>query len=316
MAISEAAVSDPVVALRGVSKSFDERVAVDRLDLEVAPGICLGLLGPNGAGKTTTIRMIYGVTRPDAGSVRVFGLNVAEATRQIRSRLGVTMQESVAVEELSTRDNLRVFARYHQLDAQRCKERMQAVIELFELQSYIDVPMHQLSGGVRRRLALATSLLSDPELWILDEPTTGLDPAVRLSLWSGIRRLRDQGRTILLTTHYMDEAERLCDEVVILNEGRAICRGTPGQLIAELLSPEAVELDCSPAEEAQLTAGLEISQRIRSGQRLILFTADATPLVQRIHAFDGGERRRHTARPANLEDVFLHVTGTSLERPE
>jgi lipooligosaccharide transport system ATP-binding protein len=270
------------------------------------------LLGPNGAGKTTALRMLYGVARPDAGRIEVFGIDVTRDPRAVRRRLGVTLQENVQIESLSPRDNLKIFARHHLLREPQRSRRVEELLDYLELRSHADVPVIALSGGYRRRLAIAMSLIHDPELLVLDEPTTGLDPAVRLALWSRIRELRTRGRSVLLTTHYMDEAERLCDRVLILSEGQAICEGAPRALIDEHLSREALELDCTPEEEARLFAGT--GQHLRSGQRLVLYADSVAPLIERVRRGDGGDLRPLIVRPTNLEDVFLAVTGTRLER--
>jgi lipooligosaccharide transport system ATP-binding protein len=307
-----AAPDAPVISLRGVSKRFGPRRAVDGLDLDVPPGICFGLLGPNGAGKTTTLRMIYGVTPPSAGSIHVFGLEVSRNPRAVRARLGVTLQENVQIESLSPEDNLRIFGRYHLLREPQLGQRVEELLDFLELRSHQGVPVVALSGGFQRRLAIAMALMNEPELLVLDEPTTGLDPAVRLALWSRVRALRAAGTSVLLTTHYMDEAERLCDRVAIMSEGRAVAEGSPSELIARHVAPDAVELDCSPEEKARMLAGARW-QRLRSGGRLVVYTTDGTQVVERIHRHDGGDRRPLVVRPANLEDVFLAATGTALE---
>jgi lipooligosaccharide transport system ATP-binding protein len=303
-----------VVEARGLGKRFGERRAVADLDLDVPRGQCLGLLGPNGAGKTTTLRMIYGVTRPDAGSIRVFGIDVASDARAVRRRLGVTLQDNVMIDTLTPRENLRVFGRFHGLRAAALEARIGEVLDFLDLGSHADALARNLSGGFRRRLAVAMSLINRPELLILDEPTTGLDPAVRHALWSRFRALGAGGTTVLLTTHYMDEAERLCDRVVIMADGRALRAGAPGELIAATLEPEAIELDCPETEEAALLGAFaDGTKKLRVGNRLMVFTADAGPLLARIRDHDGGERRPVIVRPANLEDVFLSITGTGLE---
>jgi lipooligosaccharide transport system ATP-binding protein len=276
--------------------------------------VCFGLLGPNGAGKTTTLRMIYGVTRATSGSIRVFGMEIDRNLRAVRSRLGVTMQQNVLIEVLSPRENLRVFGRYHLLGEPELSRRAEELLDFLELRSHADVPVRQLSGGFQRRLAIALSLMNRPELLILDEPTTGLDPAVRLALWSRIRELRATGTTVLITTHYMDEAQRLCDRVAIMCVGKVISEGAPADLIATRLAPEAVELDCTPDEEGSLLDGIAPStRRLRVGQRLMLYLDNPTQLIERIRQHDRGDRRPIIVRPTNLEDVFLSLTGTRLE---
>ena len=301
-----------IVQLRSVSKKFGSRLAVNALDLSVPPGVCFGLLGPNGAGKTTTLRMVYGVTRPTAGTIEVFGLDLKQNLRAVRARLGVTLQQNVFIEALTPVENLRVFGRYHLLREPELSKRIAEVIEFLELGSHATMPVKQLSGGFQRRLAIALSLMNQPELLIMDEPTTGLDPAVRLALWSRIRELRAQGATVLLTTHYMDEAQRLCDRVAIVSDGRIVDEGAPADLIAAHLAPEAVELDCTPQEEAALTDGAQsAARRLRVGRRVTFYLDDAAPLVERVRAAD--HHRPLVVRPTNLEDVFLALTGTSLE---
>jgi lipooligosaccharide transport system ATP-binding protein len=309
----------PVVECRGVSKRFGERRAVDGVDLEVPAGQCFGLLGPNGAGKTTTLRMIYGVTAPSAGSVRVFGLDVTKHPREVRARLGVTLQENALIEALSPVENLRVFGRYHRLSGAALEQRIAELLDFLELRSHAEVRVAALSGGFKRRLAVALSLLNRPELIVLDEPTTGLDPAVRLALWQRVRELRAAGSTVLLTTHYMDEAERLCDRLVIMAHGRVAADGSPAGLIREKLAREVLELELSPADEAQLRGELDGVRRLRSGSRLLLYVDDAAALLAAVRGRLGGPAAAHASaivRPANLEDVFLGLTGTSLEDPE
>jgi lipooligosaccharide transport system ATP-binding protein len=308
-----AAPAGQVVEARGVSKQFGERLAVDQLDLDVPARVCFGLLGPNGAGKTTTLRMIYGVTRATSGSIRVFGMDIARHTRAVRSRLGVTLQQNVLIEALSPKENLLVFGRYHLLTEPELSRRAEELIDFLELRSHANVPVRQLSGGFQRRLALALSLVNGPELLILDEPTTGLDPAVRLALWSRVRELRSAGTTVLLTTHYMDEAQRLCDLVAIVCAGKVIAAGAPAALIAQRLAPEAVEFDCTPEEEAALLDGASSGRRVRAGRRLMLYLDRATDLIEHVRRRDQGDRRPIVVRPTNLEDVYLSLTGTSLE---
>jgi lipooligosaccharide transport system ATP-binding protein len=303
-----------VVSARELSKRFGERNAVDRLDLTVAPGVCYGLLGPNGAGKTTTLRMIYGVTRPSAGSVHVFGLDIASHRRAVRARLGVTLQENVLVDALTPVENLKVFGRYHLIREPELSRRTEEMIEFLSLGSHRSVPVRNLSGGFQRRLAIAMSLMNRPELLVLDEPTTGLDPAVRLALWSRVRELRATGTTVLITTHYMDEAERLCDRVGIVSAGRMIAEGSPRELIERTLAPETLEIDCKEEEEGRLLDGVfPPPHRLRAGGRLIFHLDDAAALAERVRTREPGQRRLLVVRPTTLEDVFLALTGASLE---
>jgi lipooligosaccharide transport system ATP-binding protein len=311
--MSKQASSAPVVEARGISKKFGDRFAVDDLDLDVPAQVCFGLLGPNGAGKTTTLRMIYGVTRATSGTIRVFGMDIGRHVRAVRSRLGVTLQQNALIEALSPKENLLVFGRYHLLREPELSRRTEELIDFLELRSHAHVPVRQLSGGFQRRLAIALSLVNGPELLILDEPTTGLDPAVRLALWSRVRELRAEGTTVLITTHYMDEAQRLCDQVAIVSAGKVIATGAPAELITTRLAPETVEFDCTPNEEAALLDGVASGRRLRVGRRLMLYLDDTTDLIDQIRRHDEGDRRSIIVRPTNLEDVYLSFTGTSLE---
>jgi len=300
----------PIVETIGVTKTFAGKDAVSNLDLSVPAGICFGLLGPNGAGKTTTLRMVYGVSQPSRGTVRVFGMDVGRETRAVRARLGVTLQDNVMAENLSPRDNLHIFGRYHLIPKDILTRRVDELLDFLELNSHADMQVIKLSGGFKRRLAVAMSLINEPELLILDEPTTGLDPAVRHALWAKVRSLKADGKTILLTTHYMDEAERLCDQVMIIVDGKAIRQGAPKDLIERELHPEAIEFDCSVEEERALLADGQL--KLRTGNRLMVYAEDATPVLDAVHKLDGGDRRPVIVRPTNLEDVFLSVTGMQL----
>jgi len=303
-----------IVRAAAVSKQFGTRFAVRDLDLEVHAGTCFGLLGPNGAGKTTTLRMIYGVTAPSAGTIEVFGIDIARDSRAVRARLGVTLQENVMIDELSPIDNLRVFGRYHLMREPQLSRRAEELLDFLELRSHRTIPVAHLSGGFKRRLAIALSLMNEPELLILDEPTTGLDPAVRLALWGKIRDLRAAGTTVLLTTHYMDEAQRLCDRIAVMAEGRMLTEGAPMELIAEHLGVETIEVVCPPGDEAALLAGFAPAlQTLRAGGRLMLYTGDGERLAHHLRQRPGHERLQLVLRPTNLEDLFLHLTGTSLE---
>ena len=304
----------PVVSMQGVSKRYGQRMAVDGLDLDVPAGQCFGLLGPNGAGKTTTLRMIYGAAQPSTGTVAVFGLEVARQARAVRARLGVTLQDNVLIETATARENLRIFGRHYLLDAETIARRIDTVVEFLQLGPHADMIVRRLSGGFKRRLAIALSLMNMPELLILDEPTTGLDPNVRQGLWSRIRALGAAGTTVLITTHYMDEAERLCDRVVIMARGRAIADDAPAALIGAHLAREAIEFDCDEAEGQRfLSSFAGAVPHLRTGNRLMAFADDAGRLQDALRALDGGDRRPIVLRPANLEDVFLSLSGTRLD---
>ncbi len=303
-----------IVRLEAVSKRFAERTVVDDVTLAIPAGTCFGLLGPNGAGKTTTLRMVYGTTEPSAGRVEVFGIDVNRDPRAVRSRLGVTLQDNVLIEALDPIDNLRIFGHYHLLREPELSDRIEYLIDFLELRSHAKVPVRNLSGGFQRRLAIALSLMNSPELLILDEPTTGLDPAVRMALWSKVRDLRASGTTILLTTHYMDEAQRLCDRVAVMSGGRIVADGSPVMLIAEHLQRHAIEIDCSADGERVLIAKLPPpTETIRAGGRLVIYADDAVAIHAILDAAGVDDERTRTIRPTNLEDLFLHLTGASLE---
>ncbi len=301
-----------IVRCEQVSKRFGAKLAVDGLDLAVEKGQCFGLLGPNGAGKTTALKMIYGVTPPSAGRVLVFDQDITTHTREIRARLGVTLQENALIEVLSPVENLRVFGRYHLIPADAIEDRIEGLLDFLDLRSHAHLPVKALSGGFQRRLAIALSLMNGPELLILDEPTTGLDPAVRLALWNRVRELRRAGTTVLLTTHYMEEAERLCDDLVVMDQGKVVARGAPSELIRDVLAPEALEVELPPGRHVAVLERLSGVRALRSGAHLMLYAKDATALLEAVRRAEP-EAQLVAIRPTNLEDVFLALTGTKLE---
>jgi lipooligosaccharide transport system ATP-binding protein len=301
-----------VVRCEQVTKRFGAKLAVDALELAVAKGQCFGLLGPNGAGKTTALKMIYGVARPSAGRVLVFDQDITTHAREIRARLGVTLQENALIEVLSPVENLRVFGRYHLLPHDVIEDRIESLLDFLDLRSHAHLPVKALSGGFQRRLAIALSLMNGPELLILDEPTTGLDPAVRLALWNRVRELRRAGTTVLLTTHYMDEAERLCDELAVLDQGRLVAQGAPAALVRDVLAPETLEIELPPGRHATVLSRLTGVRALRSGAHLMLYAKDATALLEAVRRAEP-EAQLVAVRPTNLEDVFLALTGTKLE---
>ena len=307
-----------LIHAQGITKRYGDRVAVDDLSLTIPRGCCFGVLGPNGAGKTTTLRMLYGATLPDAGAIEVFGLNVATHAREICGRLGVTLQDNVLIEALTPRENLRVFGRYHLIREPQLSQRIDYLIDFLELSSHAAAPVDTLSGGFQRRLAIALSLMNHPEILILDEPTTGLDPAVRMALWSKIRELRNGGTTVVITTHYMDEAQRLCDQIAVMASGRMIAQGAPTELIESTLAVDTVEIDIAAEDQNKILQRLPTKTKsetksMHAGGRMMLYTNNAREVLEVINDSGLLDGKRPTLRPTNLEDLFLYLTGTHLE---
>lgn len=304
---------DSVVLGQGLTKRYGKLVAVDQVDLEVHAGEVFGLLGPNGAGKSTTMRMIHRVTSLSAGRLEVFGLQAGRQDRAIKSRLGVVPQMDNLDEELSVLDNLLVYARFFGLDRALARRRADELLEFMELSEKARGRIRELSGGMKRRLTLARGLMNDPEMLVLDEPTTGLDPQVRLLLWDKLSELRARGVTLLLSTHYMDEAERLCDRLVILDHGTIIAQGAPRDLVSEHVSPQVIEARLEegalePLREAAEKLGVELLPAVK---RVSLFVQDGRRTLEQLEAM-GLFLNGAYVRPGNLEDLFLKLTGRSL----
>jgi lipooligosaccharide transport system ATP-binding protein len=293
------------IELRGVRKRFGEIVAVDGLDLVLAPGICLGLLGPNGAGKSTTMRMLTAQTRPDEGSIRVLGFTLPAESKQARMAMGVVPQLDNLDVELTCRQILTVFARLYRVPRAERPAAVDRALAIANLQPRADTIVRELSGGMRRRLLVARGLIHRPRLVLLDEPTVGLDPQVRQELWSLIDGLRADGVTVLMSTHYIEEAERLADTVAVMSAGRIIARGTPAELIARHAGSEVLEVYGPPHELVELEARASASgwQHRRSGPALALLGAEGLD----------GEAPEGVRRPANLEDAFVALTGQEIE---
>ncbi len=307
------------VIARGLRKQFGDFTAVDGIDLDIPAGVCFGLLGPNGAGKTTTIRMMQGVSPLSAGSLQVLGMDVVSQTKAVKARLGVVPQEDNLDPDFTVRDNLLIYARFFGIDAARAAARADELLAFLNLTDKADGRIDELSGGMKRRLIVARALINDPDLLVLDEPTTGLDPQARHSLWETIRRLRRQGKTILLTTHYMDEAEMLCDELVIIDQGRIHEQGRPKELIAKHCGKEAAEFvvddragdpDHVAAILDDVAARLDGHKHERLGDRIIAYGDDLAALQERIHS--ECDITEASVRRAGLEDVFLRLTGRAL----
>jgi lipooligosaccharide transport system ATP-binding protein len=303
----------PVIEAVDLVKRYGEIEAVSGVTFTVDEGRFYGLLGPNGAGKTTTMRMIYQVTPPSSGSLRVFGLSSGRAARAIKEQMGVVPQIDNLDEELSVEDNLRIYARFNGISGREAESRASEMLEFAELSARRKAQVRQLSGGMKRRLTLARGLMNAPRLLILDEPTTGLDPQVRLSIWEKLDALRSRGITLLMSTHYMDEAERLCDELLIMDHGRIIARGAPRDLIRSNLPAYVVEarVDARAGEALARFAERNGAELVRSGERASLFVSDGTAAVEALQRDElAGDRA--FVRPSNLEDVFLKLTGRSL----
>lgn len=303
----------PVVEARGLTKAYGPLRAVDDVRFSVFKGEVVGMLGPNGAGKTTAMRMVYQVTPPSDGELRVFGLRTGRDARRIKARLGVVPQLDNLDEDLKVIDNLRIHGRFHGLGQGLANRRADELLAFAELESKRSARIAELSGGMKRRLTLARGLVSDPDLVVLDEPTTGLDPQVRLTLWDKLGELRERGATLMMSTHYMDEAERLCDRLLIMDRGRIEAAGAPRQLIARHLKPHVVEArlvgrDDAPFRRLAERSGAELE---RSGERISLFVDDGREALTRL-LDDGVDPERTFVRPSNLEDLFLRLTGRAL----
>ncbi|MCZ6544174.1 MAG: ABC transporter ATP-binding protein [Chloroflexi bacterium] len=305
----------PIIEAHQLRKTYGDLHAVKDIDFHVDPGEFFGMLGPNGAGKTTAIRMISCVTPPTAGKLHVDGLDVEHDDRQIKARLGVVPQDDNLDEDLTVRRNLEVYARYYDIPRAIARTRIDEGLELMQLSEKSNERIHALSGGMKRRLIVARALVNEPRILVLDEPTTGLDPQARHLVWRKLRLLRERGVTILLTTHYMDEAQQLCDRLVIMDHGIILDQGRPRDLIAKHVGSDVLELHLNTEEQRAVAADLELA--LAAGARLeqiedVTYVYDlpadqAQAVESRI-----GDPYRVQYRRANLEDVFLTLTGRIL----
>ena len=303
--------SDTAVRCRGLVKRYADVVAVDGLNLEVRRGECFGLLGPNGAGKTTTLEILEGLTRPNAGEIEVLGRTWTDAEDELRERLGVALQETQLTEKLTVEETVRLFASFYR----EPRDPGEVIAELSLTEKHA-ARVGKLSGGQKQRLAVACALVGDPEMLFLDEPTTGLDPQSRLELWGQVERFRGRGRTVLLTTHAMEEAERLCDRVAIVDHGKVIALGTPEELIGSLNAPNVVELATEPELDPALLDRLPgVAERHRRGPTWALVVRSLPESVPALLAAveAAGVRLVHlSTHRATLEDVFVSLTGREL----
>ena len=291
-------------------KSFGDTEVVAGLSFELRRGECFGLLGPNGAGKTTTLRCCLGLTAPDQGSITLVGEPVPERAREARMKVGVVPQFDNLDPDFTVAENLRVYARYFGVGDAAIRARTAALLDFAGLPGKEDANIRHLSGGMKRRLTLVRSLVNDPELLVLDEPTTGLDPQARHLIWERLKRLLAEGKTILLTTHFMDEAERLCDRIAVMDAGKIIAIGSPRELIATHIEPQVVEIFGEDAAGWASEHAAGLSERFEvSGETAFCYVHDAKPLLAHLDAQSG---LRYLHRPANLEDVFLKLTGREM----
>ena len=302
-----------LVTAQGLTKNFGAFCAVDGIDFVVARGQSFGFLGPNGAGKTSTMRMVSAVSTPTAGHLSIFGLDPRTDGPVIRSRLGVVPQEDTLELELTVLDNLVMFGRYFDLPWKVIRERAAELLEFTQLSERAKDKCDNLSGGMKRRLTIARSLLNQPELLVLDEPTTGLDPQARHLLWERLYRLKSQGVTLIITTHYMDEAEQLCDRLVVMDHGHIVAEGAPRDLIEQHSTREVLELRFGIGESEQHVDALSpLADRVEVlPDRLLLYVHDGDDVLRAVHGL-GLAPTSALVRRSTLEDVFLHLTGRTL----
>ena len=308
--------ASPLFEVRHLSKRYGETTVVNDVSFSMAPGECLGVIGPNGAGKTTTIRMCLGLSAPDGGSIHYQPagggplLQMPRDALAIKAEIGVVTQFDSLDPDFTCLENLRVFGRYFGLAPRVMDERAPQLLEFAALTHKAHAKPGELSGGMKRRLSLARALVNAPRLLLLDEPTTGLDPQARHLMWERLQQLLQQGKSILLTTHFMDEAERLCDRLLVIDHGRKIAEGTPRELIAAHLEPDVVEVYGGDAQALSTGPLRALASRVEvSGETAFFYTLDAAPLMQAL-AHEHTLRSLH--RPANLEDLFLKLTGRQI----
>jgi lipooligosaccharide transport system ATP-binding protein len=308
----------PLVHARGLVKRFGALTAVDGVDFDVQRGEAFGFLGPNGAGKTSTMRMVGCVSPPSDGMLRILGLDPVDDGADIRARLGVVPQQDTLDMELTVRENIIIYGRYFGLPRDELGQRADELLEFVQLNERADSKVEPLSGGMKRRLTIARSLVNNPEVLLLDEPTTGLDPQARHTVWDRLFRLKQGGVTLILTTHYMDEAEQLCDRLVVMDKGKIAAEGSPLELIRRYSTREVVELRFRVEQEvdhvaADIAARMDgLARRLEAlPDRLLLYTDDGDATASRVHDL-GVQPESVLVRRSTLEDVFLHLTGRSL----
>jgi lipooligosaccharide transport system ATP-binding protein len=301
---------DVILRVEGLRKRYGANEVVRGLSFEIRRGDCFGLLGPNGAGKTTTLRCCLGLIDPDAGTIRMVGEEVPKAAREARIRVGVVPQMDNLDPDFTVRENLLIYGSYFGLPRKVLDQRIPSLLDFAGLSGKRNVGIRTLSGGMKRRLTLARALVNDPELLILDEPTTGLDPQARHLIWDGLRQLMSQGKTILLTTHFMDEAERLATRLAVIDHGAMIACDTPRALLAQHVEREVIEVYGDEAKTWADMHGRRLSKRLElAGETAFCYASDAQPLLNDL-ATRANVQYLH--RPANLEDLFIKLTGREL----
>ncbi|MFP4294557.1 MAG: ATP-binding cassette domain-containing protein [Halothiobacillaceae bacterium] len=300
---------DAIVTARGLTRRYGSFVAVDGIDFDIPRGRCFGFLGPNGAGKTTTLKLLMGRSEPDGGTLTVLGAPVPKQARQVRARIGLVPQSDNLDPDFSVRENLRMYGRYFRLPTAEVTARIDELLAFAHLEEKADQKVENLSGGMKRRLTIARALVNDPELVILDEPSTGLDPQVRHLIWARLAELKARGVTLILTTHYMEEAERLCDELVVMDQGRILEQGTPAELVRRHVESDVIEL--RGAVEAALLPELEARgcRCEHQGTAVYAYTTEPAPILSLL-----ADRNDLVVihRRSGLEDVFLRLTGRGL----
>ncbi len=302
---------ESIIKASKLYKQYKDLTAVDHIEFEITEGETFGFLGPNGAGKTTTMKMIYCFILPDSGLLEVDGLDVMKYPRGVKKILGVVQQEDSLDPDLNVKENLLTYGRYFDIPEKESSPRADKLIEMMSLEDKKDVIIEELSGGMKRRLMIIRGLINNPKILILDEPTTGLDPQARHLVWQKLRALKKSGITIILTTHYMDEAAQLCDRLLMMDQGKIIARGTPEHLIKEHIGIEAIELIDPDRELIEALPGI-VGEKGRvefTGDKAYIYTNDGDPIVAELSKF---KPKGLLKRPANLEDVFLKLSGRGL----
>jgi lipooligosaccharide transport system ATP-binding protein len=309
-AVVSASIVDEVLAVRDLRKVYGSAPVVDGLSFSIRRGECYALLGPNGAGKTTTLRCCLGLTQPDSGTIRLVGEPVPREARRARIRVGVVPQMDNLDPDFTVAENLIVYGRYYGLADRDVAQRIPSLLDFASLAHKRDARIGELSGGMKRRLTLARALVNDPDLVFMDEPTTGLDPQARHVIWDRLKQLLSRGKTIVLTTHFMDEAERLADRLAVIDHGRMIAEGAPRALIAEHIEPQVLEVYGDGAMQWAEAIGRDLAARIEiTGETVFCYARDPTLAL---HSLESRPGVRYLHRPANLEDLFLKLTGREM----